>query len=150
MRPAHVAIVGASPGSIGADALANLERFAFPGPIHLVSRTMPEVNGRPCVANIDDLPRGIDVALLCVPRDAVIDSVDACVRRGVGAAIVFASGFAETGEAGLADQHALARIAQDRGIAIWGPTASGSPTTSTKLRSVSSIVRPMPFPPDRR
>ncbi len=48
LRPRSIAIVGASPspGSLGASLLANLERFAYLGDIHLVSATRQEINGR--------------------------------------------------------------------------------------------------------
>ena len=97
---------------MGGSVLANLERCRFAGDIHLVSRSRPEINGRPCLPSIDDLPHGVDAAVLVVPQTAVLDAIAACGRRGVGAAIVFASGYAETGEAGRAEQEKLAAAAR--------------------------------------
>jgi acyl-CoA synthetase (NDP forming) len=77
------------------------------------------------VATIDDLPPSIDVAVLCVPRAAVAEAVAACGRRHMGGAIVFASGFAETSEAGLAEQDALAASARRSGLALLGPNCLG-------------------------
>jgi acyl-CoA synthetase (NDP forming) len=125
MRPASVAVVGVSPHSIGADALANMARFKYGGAIIPVSRTATEAGGHACVASIDDVPLGVDVALLCVPRAAVVESVTACIRREIGAAIIFASGFAEAGAAGDADQHQLAELARASGIALLGPNCIG-------------------------
>src|SRR5436853_3018594 len=70
LRPRSVAIVGISPepGHPGGSVLANLERSGFEGSIHLVSRTRKEFGGRPCVASIDDLPEGVDVAVLVIPQ----------------------------------------------------------------------------------
>ena len=115
LRPRSVAIVGVSPeaGSLGGNVLTNLTRIGFKGDIHLVSRNNREIGGRTCVGSIDELPDGIDVAVLAVPRQASVDAVKACVRRKIGAALVFASGFAEMDEAGRADQDAMARIAND-------------------------------------
>src|SRR2546423_11853499 len=97
LRPRSVAIVGVSPepGHPGGSVLANLERCRYAGEIHLVSRSRTEFNGRPCVPGIDDLPHGVDIAVLVVPQAVVIDAIAALGRRGVGAAIVFASGYAE-------------------------------------------------------
>jgi acetate---CoA ligase (ADP-forming) len=66
LRPKSVAIVGASPdhGTIGANALENLVRAGYRGDIHLVSRSRKEINGRPCVPSIDDLPLGVDAVVL--------------------------------------------------------------------------------------
>jgi acetate---CoA ligase (ADP-forming) len=125
--PRSVAIVGVSPeaGSLGGNVLANLSRIGFKGDIHLVSRNNREIGGRACVGSIDELPHGIDVAVLAVPRQAAVDAVRACVRRKIGAALVFASGFAEMDEAGRAEQEAMARIANEARLALCGPNCIG-------------------------
>jgi acyl-CoA synthetase (NDP forming) len=127
LRPRSVAIVGVSPepGSIGANVLGNLTRFGFGGDIHLVSRSSREIDGRRCVSSIDELPDGVDAAVLAVPRQATVEAVTACVRRKVGGALVFASGFAEMDETGRADQEAMARVARDGGLALCGPNCIG-------------------------
>ena len=124
IRPRSVAIVGVSPepGHMGGSVLANLERCRFEGEIHLVSRSRPEFNGRKCVPSIDDLPFGVDAAVLVVPQTAVIDAVTACGRRGIGGAIVFASGFAEMGEDGRAEQDKLAAAARAIGHKVSSPS----------------------------
>ena len=88
MRPRSVAIVGASAdmSSIAGAVLGNLERGGYRGDIHLVSRRTKEINGRPCVATIDDLPDVIDAAVLVVPQQAVNEAIAACGRRKIGAA----------------------------------------------------------------
>jgi acyl-CoA synthetase (NDP forming) len=127
MRPRSVAIVGVSPepGHLGGSVLANLERCRFGGDIHLVSRSRPEINGRACLPSIDDLPHGVDVAVLVVPQTVVLDAIAACGRRGIGAAIVFASGFAEVDAAGRAAQDELAAAGRAAGVALLGPNCIG-------------------------
>jgi acyl-CoA synthetase (NDP forming) len=127
IRPRSVAIVGVSPepGHVGGSVLANLERCRYAGDIHLVSRSRAEFNGRKCVPSIDDLPEGVDAAVLVVPQTVVIDAIAACGRRGVGAAIVFASGFAEMGDAGRASQEKLAAAARAANVAMLGPNCIG-------------------------
>ena len=127
LRPRSVAIVGISPepGHMGGTVLANLERCGYAGDIHLVSRSRPEFNGRPCIPGIDALPQGVDVAVLVVPQTAAADAITACGRRGVGGAIVFASGFAEVGDAGRADQERLAAAARAANVAMLGPNCIG-------------------------
>jgi acetate---CoA ligase (ADP-forming) len=127
VRPRSVAIVGASEkvGALGASVLANLERAGFQGDIHLVNPRRAEIGGRQCVASVDDLPEGVDAAVLAIPRAAVLDAVRALARRRAGAAIIFSAGFAETGVEGLAEQRELARIAAEADIAIEGPNCLG-------------------------
>jgi acyl-CoA synthetase (NDP forming) len=127
LRPRSVAIVGVSPeaGSLGGNVLANLTRIGFQGDIHLVSRNNREIGGRACVSAIDELPDGVDVAVLAVPRQATVDAMQACVRRKIGAVLVFASGFAEMDEAGRAEQEEIARIANEAKLALCGPNCIG-------------------------
>ena len=127
LQPKSIAIVGISPQpmSPGAAILGNIERLGYPAAVHLVSRNRTEVIGRPCVATIDELPLGVDLVLLLVPRAAVVDAMRACARRAAGAAIVFASGFAELDDAGRAAQDEIAAIARDAGIALLGPNCLG-------------------------
>ena len=127
LRPRSVAIIGASdkPGALGASVLSNLERQGFDGAIHLVNPKRSDIGGRPCVASVDDLPEGIDAAVLAIPRAGVLDAVRALARRKVGAAVVFAAGFAEDGPQGLADQREIAAIAAAAGMVVEGPNCLG-------------------------
>lgn len=127
LYPQSVCIVGASdkPMSIGANVLANFEAFGFAGALHLVSRSRDSIGGRDCLKSLDDLPYGVDAVVLVVPVAAVRESVEACARRGVGGVVVFASGFAELGDLGRAEQDAIAAIAEDAGMALLGPNCLG-------------------------
>jgi acetate---CoA ligase (ADP-forming) len=127
MRPRAVAIVGisAEPSSTGGFVLANLARCGYRGDIHLVSRSAKEIDGRPTFASIDELPSGIDAAILAVPRPAVGEAIAACGRRQIGAAVVFASGFAELDDSGRADQEEMSRSARQAGVLVSGPNCMG-------------------------
>lgn len=127
LAPRSVAVVGASedPNSVSGRVRRNLKLMGYQGRVHLVSRTRDAVDGEPCLKTIDELPMGVDAVVLVVPQAAVLESMQACARRGVGAAAVFASGFAEGGEAGLALQADIARIARENGIALLGPNCMG-------------------------
>ena len=128
LRPGSVAIVGASdkPGALGASVLGNLERNGFAGTIHLINPNRSDIGGRPCLPSVDALPEGVDVAVLAIPRVGVLDAVRALAMRKVGAAIIFSAGFAEDGEAGMAEQAEIARIAAEAGMVIEGPNCLGA------------------------
>lgn len=127
LKPRSVAVVGASPtpGALGASVIANLERMAFSGDIHLINPKRDSIGERRCLSSVAELPPGVDVAVLAIPRSAVIETMRDLVKRQVGAAIIFSAGFAEGGEAGRADQRELARIAHDSGMIIEGPNCLG-------------------------
>jgi acyl-CoA synthetase (NDP forming) len=148
LRPKSIAIVGAAPEphTIGGGVLANLERWGFPGAIHLVSRSRAEIRGRPCVKTIDELPEGIDLVVLIVPQAVAEESVRACGRRGAGAAIVFASGFAEAGGEGRAAQEALAAVAREAGVALAGPNCIGYTNYVDRIPLTFEPVEPLASP----
>jgi acyl-CoA synthetase (NDP forming) len=127
MRPRSIAIVGISPeqSSAGFLALKNLEDFAYRGDIHLVSRNQAAIGGRSCVRSIDELPEGVDAAMLFLPRVAIEDAVAACGRRRVGGVVIFAAGFAEAGGEWQAAQARIAATARAAGIALCGPNCLG-------------------------
>jgi acyl-CoA synthetase (NDP forming) len=127
LRPRSVAIVGASPApsSFGASVLANLRQAGFGGSLYLVNPKRSEIQGLPCMPSIDALPEGVDCVVLAIPRGGVLEAVTACVRRGVGGAIIFSAGFAESGEEGRAEQEAIAAIAQESGMIVEGPNCLG-------------------------
>lgn len=127
LRPRSVAIVGASdkPGALGASVLANLDRNGFAGDIHLINPKRQDIAGRPCLPSVDALPEGVDVAVLAIPRAAVLDMVKALAARKAGAAIIFSAGFAEGGEEGLAEQREIGRIAAEAGMVVEGPNCLG-------------------------
>jgi acyl-CoA synthetase (NDP forming) len=125
MRPKSVAIIGISskPGSAGHTALANLTANSYAGDVYLVGRSGGEIEGRKVLATVDDLPMGVDLAVFTLPAAGVKDALEACVRRKVRAAVVFASGFAEFGN--REGQEAISKIARDGGIAMLGPNCLG-------------------------
>lgn len=127
LSPRSVVIVGASPtpGALGNSVLRNLERHGYAGDIHLINPKRDTIDGRPCLKSIDELPHGVDAAVLAIPGPAVLPSVQALAARGVGAAIIFSAGFAEGGEEGLAAQAEVARIAHEHGMVVEGPNCLG-------------------------
>jgi acyl-CoA synthetase (NDP forming) len=147
LRPRSIAIVGASPtpGSLGQSLLANLERFAFKGDIHLVSATRNEIGGRPCLKSASDLPRGVDCAALAIPRAGILDAVKGCAARGVGGVIIYAAGFAETGPEGQQLQADIARIARDHGMAVSGPNCLGHINYVDGIPLTFSSCTPVPL-----
>ncbi|MGH8141299.1 MAG: acetate--CoA ligase family protein, partial [Steroidobacteraceae bacterium] len=119
--------VGASPtpGALGASVIANLERSGYSGALHLINPKRDRIGERPCLKSVEELPLGVDVAVLAIPRIAVLETIKALAGRQVGAAIIFSAGFAEGGEAGLAEQREIARLAAESGMVIEGPNCLG-------------------------
>ena len=127
LAPRSIAIVGASADdrSFGGFVLGNLRRAGYGGALHLVSRSSTAIDGLPCVASIDALPEGVDLAVLAIPEAGVLDAVRALAQSRCHAAVLFASGYAEAGEDGQRKQLALAELAQQTGLLLLGPNCMG-------------------------
>lgn len=131
---------------MGRIVLTNLQRFAYAGQIHLVSRSCSTLDGLPCVAELDQVPDGVDVAVLAIPAAGMLEAVRTCARKGFGAAVVFASGYAETGEAGRQRQQALAEVARESGLLLVGPNSMGLTNYSVGIPLTFEGVQPLPMP----
>lgn len=146
MRPRSIALIGisAKPGSLGECVLTNLEEAHYSGELYLVNPNRPIIHKRTCLGTIEELPTGVDCAVLAIPGSAVVDSVRACAARGVGSTIVFSAGFAEAGEAGLNAQHELQRIAGEQGMIIQGPNCLGIVNYADGVPLTFVVTSPQP------
>lgn len=126
LTPRSVAVVGASPrpGSLSLRFLTGLERHGFAGRVVAVNPKYDEVGGFGCVASIADAGE-IDLAVLSVPQHVVLESLEECAAANVGGAIVFASGYSETGEEGRAEERKIAEVARRTGLRVLGPNSPG-------------------------
>jgi len=152
LRPSSVAIVGASPtrGSFGASVLGNLENAGYSGEIYLVNPKRAEILGRPCYASIDALPDNVDCAVLAIPRAGIREALEACTRKGVGSAIIFSAGFAESGEQGRAEQDWIARIAREQNLIVQGPNCLGMVNYVDDIALTFVVTPPAKLRPGRQ
>ena len=126
-RPKSVAILGASTNEnkIGGRPVRYLKHYNFTGPIYPVNPNAPEVQGLTAYRSILDVAGDVDLALIVLPAALVLQGVRDCAEKGVKSVVIFSAGFAETGDAGLAAQLELSRIAEQAGMRIVGPNCMG-------------------------
>src|ERR1041385_6512590 len=127
LSPDSVAIVGASADqSLRGRLTHQLVEHSYPGRLYPVTRSAAEVLGHKAYATVADLPEAPDLAVILVPAAHVVATIEQCAARGIPAAIVISSGFAEekSEEAEARDQ-ALRAIAARTGILIAGPNSEG-------------------------
>lgn len=125
-RPESVAVIGASDAEgrpntgITRQLIAWAERVG--ARIHPVHPTRPSVFGLACHASVADLPEQVDLAVLLVgdPLPVIEELAEAKVKF----AVAFASGFAETGDAGAAAQARLAAAVRRSGLRLLGPNTN--------------------------
>jgi acyl-CoA synthetase (NDP forming) len=120
LNPSSIAFVG---GRGIANAVQRCRDFGFTGNIWLVNPHHAEICGVPCHRSVAELPRAPDATFIAVPAAQAVEVVRELAVRGAGGAIVYASGFAETGVQGAALQEDLAEAAGD--MAVLGPNCYG-------------------------
>jgi acetyl coenzyme A synthetase (ADP forming)-like protein len=125
MRPRAIAVVGASDshGKIGNSVMRNLVDGGFAGEIYPVNPKASEILGKKCYADVTELPDGVDAAVFAIPAKFVPDTLAKVGDKGIPAAVLIPSGFAETGETDL--QRRLVESAREHGVRFIGPNIYG-------------------------
>ena len=126
IEPRSIAVVGASPtqGSFGRRTLENLRNFT--GAVYGIHPKHREILGRPTFAKLADLPEVPDCVIVCVGQNLAESVIKEAADLGIGGAIVYASGYRETGDAdGEAAQLRLLDTARQAGLRLAGPNCIG-------------------------
>ncbi|MGV2895912.1 acetate--CoA ligase family protein [Achromobacter sp. AGC78] len=125
--PRSIAIVGASatPGKIGAMPVSLLRQHGYDGRILPINPRADSIQGLPAAPDLAALDTDVDLVILAVPAAHAALALQSARPGQVGGAVVFTSGFSETGAEGVAMQEALCAIARERGIRLLGPNCLG-------------------------
>lgn len=131
----RLAIVGASDRNhYAVNIFKNLQNMGFdPSQIVPINPGRPEVFGLKAYPSIADVPGEIPLAVIAVNNKTVVSVVEEAGRKGVKAAVIFADGFAEGGEAGKRLQQDLTAAAKAATLKLLGPNCMGFVSTRAKL-----------------
>ncbi len=125
VKPRSVAVIGASadPAKTSGRPVAYLLKHRFPGAIYPVNPKAERIGELACYPDVASLPAAPDVGIVLLGAERACAAVRELAARGTAAAIVLASGYAETGEAGARRQRELADAAG--GMRLLGPNTIG-------------------------
>ena len=91
--PRRIAIVGASErGMYPAGILRNLLDYGYSGDIYPVNPKRQTVFGLLCYLDVTQTPQRADVAILTIPRRAVLPTLRQCLTVGIPAALIITAG----------------------------------------------------------
>lgn len=135
LNPKTIAVLGASESKykIGHLQIQALIDGQFQGEVIPIHPTASEIAGLKSYPTLAAVPSDIDLVIFCVSFSQIKAGLVACAEKKVKSAIIFAAGFAETGEAGQKLQQELAQYAKEQGIRIVGPNSVGLVNTSNGL-----------------
>jgi len=126
LQPKSLAIVGISqPGRFGGILAENVSQFGYEGTIYGVNPRYDSLYDRPCYASLSDLPERPDLAILAVPNEGLVASLEEVAQCGIPAAVIFASAYSEPNDGELSLRDQLGKIARENDIVLCGPNGMG-------------------------
>lgn len=145
-QPQSVAVIGASthPEKVGYGIVKNLisggifslpHLEGFSGDIYPVNPNADEILELNCYANIKDISKEVDLAIICVPAKIVPSVMEDCAEKGVKGVTVISAGFGEFKEKGKKLQKEFLEIAKKNDIRIIGPNCLGTLYTPKNLNA---------------
>jgi len=126
-KPRSVALIGASERerSVGRVVARNLREGGFEGPLYLVNRRGPTVDGARTFTSIADLPEAPDLGVVCTPPNTVPQAIAELGARGTRGAVVITAGFGEGSELGRSLRRQMLEAARPHLLRIVGPNCVG-------------------------
>lgn len=136
-EPTSVAAIGASatPGKPGNVLLRNIRDNKFGGAVYPVNPRGGEIEGYTVYKTVQELPDGIDQAVITLPASANPQAVRDCAAKGIEAIVLAASGFAEVDQMGEDLQDELTAAIRDTGVRVFGPNTTGHVSTPNNFTS---------------
>jgi len=128
LKPKSVAVIGASEKEgFGGDVCRNILAYVKDlSNVYFIHPKRESVFGVPCYKSISDVPGMVDMMIICTSQKTVIPLLREGAAKGVGGAVVFASGYGEVGTAeGKQNEADLIETAKELDIAIMGPNCAG-------------------------
>lgn len=118
LHPKSIVFIGGGECDI---AIGRTRDFGFTGKIWAVHPKREQLGGIPCVKSLSEIDGIPDAAFIAVKREPTISLIGELSRMGCGGAVVYASGFAETGDTHLQDE----LLAAANGMPFMGPNCYG-------------------------
>lgn len=128
LKPTSVAVIGASEKEgFGGDVCRNILSYVEDrSHVYFIHPKRDSVFGVPCYKSISDVAENVDLMVICTSQKTVIPLLQEGAKKGVGGAVVFASGYGEVGTAeGKQNEAELIAAAKELDIAVMGPNCAG-------------------------
>ncbi len=145
LRPRKVVIVGANEKkSLGGLTVKIFieqckERICD---LYLVNSKHDEVFGIRTYHAISDIPENIDLIIIATPKSTVVELLKEAAKKGAGGAVVYASGYGETGrEEDKQAEMDLKALCNELNIALMGPNCAGYVNFIDKIFSFGFTLR---------
>ncbi|MGO8792311.1 MAG: acetate--CoA ligase family protein [Terriglobia bacterium] len=147
LKPTSIAVVGASrrEGSIGREILHQLIEFDFHGKLFPVNPKADFIHSIKTFPTVSSIPDAVDLAIIVVPREEVLSTIDDCGKKGVAGLVVISAGFSETGEEGSKLEAQVGERVRQYGMRMIGPNCMGVINTDPAVRMDATFAPTLPL-----
>ena len=118
LEPRSIVFVGGAECDV---AIRKTLGLGFTGKIWAVHPKREQLGGIATVKSASDVEGPVDAAFIAVKREPTVEVLRTLRAKGLQGAVIYASGFAETGDTGLQDE----LLAAADGIPLMGPNCYG-------------------------
>lgn len=125
--PQSIALIGATEdyAKFGGRIAHHLIDHGYAGKIFPINPKRDSILGHPCFSSVADLPEAPDLALVAVPAKALLQTIEACGKAGVGACIVITAQLGEFSAEGAALEAEITAMARSYNMRLVGPNCMG-------------------------
>ncbi len=151
-EPGSVAILGASQDrtKAGGRPIAYLSETGFGGRVYPINPRHAELFGYRCYPALAALPEVPDLIVVAIPVGGVVEAVREAAAAGVGAMVIYTSGFAELSPEGAAAEREIRDVCARTGLLVCGPNCQGVANLfnglAVNFSTALSLGQPQPGP----
>lgn len=131
----NIALIGATENSHWPKNIyENLVRSGFDGNVWPINPKRETIFDVPCYPDLMSTPETADLALIIIPADSVLETLELGVRTGMKSAVIYSSGFGEgTTFESIKRGERLKSKLKTLSLPICGPNCMGLVATREKL-----------------
>lgn len=145
--PKSVAIVGASskPSTLSWELVNNMIKYGYTGKIFPVNPKADAVHSIKSYPSLTDITDDIDLAIIMLPRNLVLPTIDDCHKKKIDAVVVITAGFKEVGYEGAELEKQLVEKIKKYKIRLVGPNCMGLINTNPDVKMNGTFVLGTPI-----
>ncbi len=146
MKPKSIAVIGAStkPRTIGSEIMKRLQEYKFQGDIYPVNPKADTVEGLKAYKSVTDIPGSVDFALIVIPKQFIMSTIDQCNEKGIKGLCIISAGFKETGSEGAELENQVAAKLKEYGMRCVGPNCLGVLNTHPSVQMDATFAEELP------
>jgi acetyl coenzyme A synthetase (ADP forming)-like protein len=140
--PKSIAIIGASSkqSTLSYELVNNMINFGYQGKLFPVNPKADFVHSIKSYHSLTEIKDPVDLAIIMLPRDLVLSTIDECAKKKIKAVVVITAGFKEVGGEGAELERQLVEKIKKYKIRLVGPNCMGIINTHPSVRLNGTFV----------